>query len=182
MDPDRAVLVIIDVQERLAAAMPERARDQAVRNMERLIGGARELSIPVLATEQYPKGLGPTVAPLAEALAAVGTRPVEKLTFDACENPELSGALESLGRDTVVVAGMEAHVCVWRTVRSLCARGAAVHVPADATCSRELDNRRIAEGLWARAGAVVTCTETVLFDLVPRAGTPTFKALARLVR
>lgn len=184
LSAEDSALVIVDFQDKLARAMPDDDRERAERAIVALLEGARRLGLPVLATEQYPKGLGPTVAPLREALEAFEPRvPVlEKMELDACANEGFARALDGLDRSTVIAAGMEAHVCVWQTVRSLCARGRTVHVPVDATCSRRPEHRRIAEGLWRRAGAMPTTSETVLFDLLVRAGGDDFKAISRLVK
>jgi nicotinamidase-related amidase len=131
-------------------------------------------------TEQYPKGLGPTVPELRAALEPAA--PVEKLTFDCCGEPTFAPALDAAGRPAVIVCGMETHICVLQTVLGLLARGATVHVAADAVCSRDPENARVALELMRDAGAVVTCTETVLFQLLERAGTPEFKAIQQLVK
>ena len=178
LDRGDAVLLVIDIQERLAAAMAERAR--VVANAGHLIAGARLLGVPVVHTEQYPRGLGPTVEELRPALAP--DAPVEKLTFDCCGEPAFVPALEGTGRATAVVCGMEAHICVLQTVLGLLARGMTVHVAADAVCSRDLGNARTALELLRDAGAVITCTETVLFQLLGRAGTPEFKAIQQRIR
>ncbi len=182
--PETTALMVIDVQERLAAAMPQ---GPALENIGRLIDGARALGVQLLVTEQYPKGLGPTLAPLRERLGAFAT-PVsvlEKLDFDACDDPAVSAALEGLQQArvrTLVLAGMEAHICVAQTARGLVDRGFQVLVVADATASRTAENRRLAEGLWTAAGAVPTSTEAVLFDLVRRASGDAFKSVSKLIR
>ena len=178
LQPSSSVLVIIDVQDRLLAAMPSGTRDAMVANIEHLLEGARLLDVPVLFTEQYPKGLGPTV----DSLAKDGSEVFEKAEFDATQVPDFMKCLSKLGREQLVVTGMEAHVCVHQTVRGLRAEGFAVHVPFDATCSRDLENRRIAEGLWRASGATVTCAETVLFDWLGRAGGDAFKAISKRLR
>jgi len=173
-----AVLVVIDVQERLAAAMAERERVEA--NALRLVRLAHLLGVPVVATEQYPKGLGPTVAGLRGEL---GDRaPIEKLTFDCCGEPGFLAAVGALGRRTLLLAGMEAHVCVLQTALGLLGRGLGVHVAADAVCSREAENARTGLELLRDAGAVVTCTETAVFQLLGRAGTAEFKAALPLIK
>ena len=182
---DGVVLVVVDIQERLAAAMPEALREACVQNAVRLVEGARLLDIPVMVTEQYPKGLGHTVAPVQGALDRIEGGPtlIEKVEFDACRCTGFADGIGALGdRRTVILSGMEAHICVWQTARGLRSQGLSVHVPFDATCSRDPENRRVAEGLWDRAGAVVTCTETVLFDLLGKAGGDAFKQISRLVR
>jgi nicotinamidase-related amidase len=181
---DATALVIVDIQERLASVMPDAL---AIENTGRLIEGARALGLRVLVTEQYPKGLGNTVLPLRDKLATLATAPpvLEKLDFDACDDPGVTAQLELLRAariDTVVLAGMEAHICVAQTARGLVERGFRVLVAADATASRTAENRRLAEGLWAAAGATTTSTEAVLFDLVRRASGDAFKAVSKAVR
>lgn len=178
LDRDDAVLLVVDIQERLAVVMAERER--VVTNTGHLIAAAELLGVPVVLTEQYPKGLGPTVP---EVRAALGAAPaIEKLTFDCCGEPSFAPALEQTGRSTVIVCGMEAHICVLQTVLGLLASGLTVHVVADAVCSRNPLNAQTALALQRDAGAVVTCTETVLFQLLGRAGTPEFKAVQARIR
>ncbi|HEY5999736.1 MAG TPA: hydrolase [bacterium] len=178
IDREDAVLLVVDIQERLAAAMAE--REKVVANAGHLVAAAKLLDVPVLHTEQYPRGLGPTVPELREALGPA--LPVEKLTFDCCGEPSFTPALEAAGCSTVIVCGMETHICVLQTVLGLLAQGLAVHVVADAACSRNPDNARVALELMRDAGAVVTCTETVLFQLLVRAGTPQFKAIQARIK
>jgi nicotinamidase-related amidase len=178
LDRATAVLLVVDIQERLAAAMGERER--VVANAGHLIAAAQLLGVPVVHTEQYPKGLGRTVPELRAVLDPAPA--VEKLTFDCCGEPAFAPALEGTGRATVIVCGMETHICVLQTVLGLLARGMTVHVAADAVCSRNPENARTALELARDAGAVVTCTETVLFQLLVRAGTPEFKAIQARIR
>lgn len=181
--PNETLLVVVDLQERLLAAMPEADRERVVRNATRLVTGVSMLDVPVLYTEQYPRGLGPTVGEVATALRNANAAKVEKVEFDACRNADFGALLERhRDRRSIVLAGVEAHVCVHQTARSLVGAGHVVHVVADAACSRDPRNARIAEGLWAAAGALVSCTETVLFDLVGVGSGETFKAISRLVR
>jgi nicotinamidase-related amidase len=144
---------------------------------------AARLKLPVCASEQYPQGLGPTLPVLKEALLKVmpPTRWVEKLDFSCCDAPLFQQFLDN-GRGTFIVAGMECHVCVYQTVRALVARGLRVHVPSDACVSRAKENWRTGGMLMERAGAIVTSTETVLFDLVKRAEGENFRALTKLVK
>lgn len=188
VSPRRAVLLVIDVQERLALAMPPEVRDRLERNVVVLVEAARRFAIPVMVTEQYPKGLGRTVPLVAAALDAEGGGAVhrfDKLEFSACNDAAfapLAAGLAAAGRDQWVVTGMECHVCVWQTVRGLRGRGAAVHVVADAVSSRTKANWRLGLELARRAGAEVTSTETVVFDLLGRAGTDDFKVLSKLIK
>jgi nicotinamidase-related amidase len=177
-------LVLIDVQERLVAAMPTDVVDRAIRNWTSLLDMAGRLRCPILVTEQYPKGLGRTLPVVREILGKVMPPPryVEKIDFSACAEPLFMESVTAVGRRTWLVAGMETHVCVMQTVRGLRERGFEVHVPRDAVVSRHKWDWRAGLGLLERMGAVVTSTETALFDLVGRAEGEHFKALSRLIR
>lgn len=178
-------LLVIDVQERLVAAMPEEAGKSAVARAERLVEGAKIVGIPVLVTEQYPKGLGATVPSLQEKAIAADASFHEKVEFDATENDAVRAQLlrwRADGRTAIIVAGMEAHICVYQSARGLSSLGFSVHVAYDAVCSREKANVEIAKSLYHYAGAWVSSSEVVLFDLVGKAGTDTFKAISKLVR
>ncbi|MEJ2183296.1 MAG: hydrolase [Nitrospirota bacterium] len=175
---DEAVLVLVDVQEKLASAMPVRA--EVTRNCLRLLQAAGVLGIPVLVTEQYPGGLGPTVPELREAVP--GYSPIEKLCFGCAEEPAFREALTRTGREKVVLTGMETHVCVWQTGLGLLRDGYGVHLVSDAVCSRTKENWRLGLALARDAGAVVSSTETVLFQLMERAGTEEFKAISKLIK
>jgi nicotinamidase-related amidase len=179
LDPARAVLLIVDVQERLCAAMPRDELARLVKYATALIGTARELEMPVLATEQYPKGLGHTLPALRELLPSA---PLEKMHFSCAPDPGFSAALEATRRRQVVIAGMEAHVCVFQTARDLVASGYDVHVCADAVTSRFDVHRQVGLDLCREAGAVVTTAETAIFDLLGRCGTPQFKRASALVK
>jgi nicotinamidase-related amidase len=178
LERDHTVLLVVDIQERLAAAMAD--REKVVANAGHLIAAAKLLGVPIVHTEQYPRGLGPTVPELRAALEPAA--PIEKLTFDCCGEATFAPALGATRRSTVVVCGMETHICVLQTVLGLLAGGMTVHVAADAVCSRSPENARTALELMRDAGAVVTCTETVMFQLLVRAGTPEFKAIQARIR
>ncbi len=165
-------LVVVDIQERLAAAMP--SRDAVLRAAGILLDAASRLGIPVLVSEQYPKGLGPTVAELAGRLPEGAVR-IEKTSFSAC------GALP-VARPQVVLAGMEAHVCVLQTALELAAAGREVFVVADAVCSRTEANRSNALARMQAAGIVVTNTESVLFEWLRDAAHEQFRAISKLIR
>ncbi len=172
------VLVIVDVQERLAAAMSE--RQSVVANCLHLIELCRLLDIPIILNEQYPKGLGPTVKELAEVLGECA--PHEKITFSCCGMGTFASSLESTGRNKVLLVGMETHVCVLQTCVDLIAKGYAVHVVGDAVCSRTRNSYESALCYMRDAGAVVTCTETALFQLLEKAGTEEFKAISKRIK
>ncbi|MBX3205529.1 MAG: isochorismatase family protein [Labilithrix sp.] len=182
LDPSTTLILVVDVQEKLAAAMPEDGLAALVKNTGILLEAAKELGVPVLASEQYPKGLGPTLPAIADKLAALGVTPMPKMAFDACSDLAIARAIADVAPRAVVVVGMESHVCVFQTARELVKRGYVTHVVADAVTSRREDNRRLGLALVERAGAVVTATETVAFDLLGRAGTDAFKAVSKLVR
>jgi nicotinamidase-related amidase len=179
LDPAHAAVLLIDVQERLAAAMPSADLERLVKYARALLGCARELGLPVLATEQYPRGLGPTLPALRELLPSP---PLEKLAFSCGADPGFAAALAATGRRQLVVAGMETHVCVFQTARDLAALGHEVQVCADAVASRTEEHRRVGLELCREAGAVVTTAETAIFDLLGQAGTPQFKKVSPLVR
>lgn len=182
LERSRAQLLIVDVQERLLPAMAE--PDRVLAGCERLIRAARRLDIPITLSEQYPKGLGPTVAPLREAVGAAGLV-LEKVEFSCRRNATIArelGAMRSGGRDQTVVCGIEAHVCVTQTVLDLLADGAPVAVVADAVGSRRPASAELALRRLAAAGADIVDTEMVIFEWLDRAGTPEFKELQGLVK
>lgn len=179
LDRADAVVLLVDVQERLARAMPEDALAQLTRNAEVLLRAAARLGLPVVASEQYPKGLGHTVPALRALLPEA---PVEKLQFSCAGSEPLATALARTGRKQVVALGMESHVCVFQTVRDLGKAGYWAFVPQDAISSRTEANRQLGLRLMEKAGATITSTETVLFDLLREAGTPEFKELSALIK
>jgi nicotinamidase-related amidase len=171
-------LLIIDVQERLAQAMNQASLDRLVRRTRALIAGASALSLPVVLTEQYPKGLGRTLHVIRAALPESQVA-IEKIDF-SCALPEVSAALKT--RPQVLVAGMETHVCVFQTVRDLAERGQVPFVCADAVLSRFDEDRAVGLERCREVGAVVTTVEGALFDLLGRAGTPEFKAVSAAIK
>jgi nicotinamidase-related amidase len=175
-----SVLVIVDFQQRLCEAMPADGLRDATRNVGTLVLAARTLGVPVLVTEQYPRGLGRTLAAVAEELGSF--EPVEKVDFSVWAVDAFRGAVEPLGARSLILAGVESHVCVYQSARDLVAAGFAVHVVADAVLSRVEANRLAGLELCRRAGAVVTTTEVVAFDWLKRAGGEAFKAISRRIR
>ena len=180
LQPAQAVLVVIDVQEKLCAAMDQNMLRQVVRNAGILLESAQELAVPVIFTEQYAKGLGLTLAELKEKASAAACH--EKLTFSCCGNEAFSEQLKQSDRTQVIVCGMETHVCVLQTVIDLLGGGFAVHVVKDAVMSRNSDNRQTALEAMTLAGAVPTSTESVVFQLLKIAGTDSFRKLSKLVK
>ena len=180
LDRDKAVLVLIDVQEKLCAAMDEKILKKLVKNCSILLETAAELAIPVLVTEQYVKGLGATVAELKEKCPSAPT--FEKMAFSSCGSEEFVAALRATGRNQVIITGMETHVCVLQTVIELLDSGMTVHLVSDGVMSRSKRNWLTAVQAMTAAGAVPTSTESVLFQLLKVAGTDEFKKLSKLVR
>jgi len=174
-----SVLVVVDVQERLLPAIHDSAR--IVRNTGMLLKGAAALSVPVLVTEQYPRGLGPTVEAVRADLPAA-TPVIEKITFGCTGEPAFNAALAELKRRQIVLCGTEAHVCVMQTALGLRQQGHAVYLVADAVSSRTPDNRAMALERMRAAGVTIVTTEMVLFEWMERAGTPVFKVVSALVK
>ncbi|MBI5739079.1 MAG: hydrolase [Nitrospirae bacterium] len=175
---DNAVLLIVDIQEKLAAAMGE--KQKVTVNCLHLIETAKMLYVPIVVTEQYPQGLGPTIYDVKEALPVY--QPLEKTDFDCCRGEGFLRKIASLKRTHIILAGMEAHVCVLQTCLGLMRENYSVHVVGDAVCSRKKDDYLTGRELMRDAGAVITGTETVLFQLLERAGTLEFKEIVRRIK
>jgi len=171
-----SALLVIDVQEKLMAKIP--GADATTRNIAFLVDAAKLLDVEITATEQYPKGLGPTVAPLAERLP---TRS-DKLAFSSCAVPGLMDRFSRLGRTKVVLTGIEAHVCVLHTTLDLLASGFRVYLAVDALASRYAMDREIALRRLEQAGAILTTVETCTFEWMGGASHPQFKAISALVQ
>ena len=179
LDRNKAVLVVIDVQEKLCRAMDGKVLEQLTRNVTILQEAAREMGIPIIATEQYVKGLGETIPALKEQLTDPA---LEKMTFSCCGESPFPDRLRALGKTQVIITGMETHVCVLQTVLELLDGGYTVHLVRDAAMSRRKENWLIGIETARAAGAVITSTETALFQLLRTAGTDEFKKLSKLVR
>ncbi len=199
LNPERCQLLLIDAQERLFPAMPEGVRDQARRNWESLLFLADALGVPVLISEQYPQGLGPTLPGLLPEAGAAGTSPVilPKSTFSVMRDGALARQIAdriSDGRRHVLIAGMETHICVALTALDLLpgaaggaegagsGAGCAVSLIADGCLSRRKADWRRGLELCRGAGAQILSAETVLFGMLGRAGGPLFKEISRRIR
>jgi nicotinamidase-related amidase len=178
------VLVVVDVQERLAAAMER--RDEVVGTVTRLVRFAELVGAPIVVTRQYPDGLGDTVPEIARALEEAGrTVPVavvDKTSFCAADEPAFLEALYETSRSQVVLVGMETHICITQTALTLAKKTYPVHVVADACCSRRDTDHRTALDRLRSAGVVVTTAESVMYEAVSRAGTDEFKRLLAIVK
>ncbi len=175
----RSFLFICDVQEKLWPQIDPIFQADMLRTIPVLQALAQELDLPVFVTEQYPKGLGTTLQPIAERLE--GAQVFEKIHFSAMEDEIFCEALESSGRTQAVVCGMESHICVYQSVLGLLKLGYDVHVVHDALGSRTEDNHDIGLGLMSDAGARITSMETVMFQWLEKAGTKAFKAMQKLI-
>jgi nicotinamidase-related amidase len=172
------VFVLIDVQGKLAQLMDE--KDALFRNLEILIQAMKILDIPIIWLEQYPQGLGPTVPEIAAHLTGYET--IAKVCFSACGEPEFTARLKASGRRQVLLAGIEAHICVYQTGRDLLQQEYHVEVVADAVSSRTQQNKRIGLDRLARQGAEITSVEMALFELLKIANTEDFRHIVKLVR
>ena len=174
LEADRTTLIVVDVQEAFRKAIPDFER--IAKATATLIDGAEAIGIPIVITEQYPKGLGGTVPEVAEHLPD-GVRPLEKMVFAASE----AEGFELDGREQALVCGIETHVCVNQTALDLLASGVDVQVAEDAVSSRTDENKQVGLQKMEAAGAVLTSVETALFELLGRAGTDEFKRVQRLI-
>ena len=174
-------LVIVDLQIRLLATMAESERAAMVKNSEILLQAAQALEIPVVYTEQYPKGLGPTVPAILEHMPAMSVYQ-EKTVFSCCAADGFMQSLRTIGRGQIVLIGQEAHVCVLQTALGLASEGFRVFVVENLVCSRSFANKQNALARMREAGIVVTCLESVLFEWLRDAVHPQFKAVSNLIR
>jgi nicotinamidase-related amidase len=178
---EHAALVVIDMQERLLGAFPEDRGQQVIDRTLLAIDVAKVLGLPIIVSEQYPKGLGPTIAPIRERLGET-FKPIEKLAFSCGKSPEFKEAFDATGKKDVLIAGVEAHVCVLQTVNDLIRTGAHVFVASDAVTSRRDSDKAAGLALMDKAGAVVGSAEIFAFQLLERAGTDEFKQISKLVK
>lgn len=177
LNRNEAVLLIIDIQDRLVPVINK--VNDVIKNTNVLIDMAKEMDIPILVTEQYPKGLGFTVQEILVNLE--DSNIFEKNTFSGCTK-EIFDALKRLGRKKIILTGVETHVCVYQTARDLLKAGYQVVVVADGVSSRTVENYNNGIGLMKDMGAVISNTETVLFDLLNESGTPQFRVLSKLIK
>jgi nicotinamidase-related amidase len=171
---ERSVLIVVDVQEAFRKAVPE--FDEVAEAVATLVQGAAAMGVPVVVTEQYPKGLGRTVPAVAEHLPP-GTAPVEKVRFSAAE----ADGFDLGGRDQALVCGIETHVCVNQTTLDLLDRGVEVQVVSDAVGSRTAENRELGLRRVERAGAGLTSVEMALFELLGGSDAEEFKVVQGLM-
>jgi len=178
LSPENTVLVAIDFQERLFPVMYE--KEKLLRQVVKLIQGAKVLEVPVILTEQYPKGLGPTIPEVAELLPEV--KPIEKTCFSCCDAESFRDALETTGRKQVLICGIEAHICVYQTAVALKLAGYEVQVVSDCISSRDPENKMVSLFKLGSAEINPTTMEMALFELLKVASGDTFKQISNIVK
>lgn len=171
LTPDNAVLVVVDVQGKLAQLMSD--KETVFANIQRMIRGAQALSVPILWAEQVPDKLGPTIAEIAGLMA--GLEPIAKSSFSCAGSPRFVAALEQLDRKQVLITGIEAHVCVYQTAVDLAEAGYSVEVVEDAIASRIPTNRSVGVRKMVARGVGLTSTEMALYELMGDADHPAFR-------
>lgn len=175
---DNTVLVLIDFQERLFPVMHD--KEKLLRNVLKLIQGAEVLGIPIVLTEQYPKGLGSTLPEIKELLPDI--KSIEKVCFNCCDESAFCKSLEILKRKQVLVAGIEAHICVYQTTMALFRGGYEVQVVGDCVSSREPENKLVSLLKMGAAGVSPTTMEMALFELLKVARGDKFKQISNIVK
>lgn len=178
LEADKSVLCVIDVQERLAPATAE--PDRVIAKSALLMKAAARLAVPIMVSEQYPKGLGPTVSALKDLAPDSAT--FAKLHFSCTDDPDYRARLDGLGRGQVVLTGIEAHVCVLQTALGAQSAGYQVAVVADAVTSRDPANKTLGLERLAANGVEIVTSEMVVFEWLKAAGSDAFKALSPLIR
>lgn len=177
LDQNNSLLLIIDIQEKLAAAM---SRDTAGKNTMKLAAAAETLGMPIVITEQYPKGLGQTLANITHV--AKSAQYFEKGSFSIMQEPDIAQAINDSGKKQIIICGMEAHICVHQTVEELIALGYEVYVVKDGIASRNKFEFKQGISCMQQNGAKITCTEIVLFELLRTSKHPNFKEIQSLIK
>jgi nicotinamidase-related amidase len=175
---DNVAAVVVDIQERLLPHMYD--GENVLSSCLKLIEGLRLLEIPVLVTQQYTKGLGPTVAPVVQIFQ--GFRHIEKISFSCCDEPAFTEELDRLGKQQIIICGIEAHVCVLQTCLDLIALGKRPVVVEDCVSSRKPGDKATAIERMRGEGAIITTMESVLFELTRVAGNAVFKGISGIVK
>lgn len=174
-----SILVIVDIQDKLYNTMDAVLKENMLKNVPILVEAANELGIPVIVSEQYPKGIGPTIEPIKSRIKTADY--IEKVDFAATEVADFTSLLAKYNKNQVILVGMETHICVYQTALGLLKLGYDVHVVKDAVASRINSNFETGIELMTEAGALASSTETVLFQLLKKAGTDSFKKLQKLI-
>jgi nicotinamidase-related amidase len=175
---DDTLLVIVDIHTKLLNVMYN--KEELISNCRKFIQACKLLEVPMVMTEQYPKGMGPTDPQILEILPEKGA--IEKLSFSCCGVSDFNQKLVGFGRKQIVVIGIEAHICVLQTVHDLLHQGYFVYVPYDAVSSRKESSQKNALERMGRAGAIVGSVESSIFELMEKAGTGIFKEVSKLIK
>lgn len=178
LTPDNSLLLIVDVQGKLAQIMSN--RETLFANLQRLVKGALALDLPIVMAEQLPEKLGPTIPEVADLLPE--HQAIAKCTFSCGISEDIMAAIHNSGCKQIMLAGIEAHICVYQTAIDLLQQGFEVEVIADAVGSRLAENREIGLQKMAQAGASIGCTEGVLFELMRTAEHPAFRSIQQAVK
>jgi len=178
--PEDACVLVIDMQEKLFRAMEVESRNLVLKNTDILVETAHAFSIPLIITEQYPKGIGPTLEELKKKTP--DETPIEKTHFNCLGEEAIATRIDDSGRNTIILCGMETHICVLATAMHLLEQGRNVVIASNAVCSRRKHDWETALAAMASAGAVIYPVETIVFMLIGKAGTEQFKALSPLVK
>jgi nicotinamidase-related amidase len=178
LQTENATLLVVDFQGNLAHSM--HAKERLFRNAQKLIRGIQVLGIPILWTEQNPKGLGPTIPEIADILSNI--QPISKMSFSCCRNDRFMQALKALNRKQILISGIEAHVCVYQTAADMVDLGYEVQVVTDAVSSRNMEDKHIGLQKMRDAGTSLTSVETALFELLKVAEGKPFKDILKIVK
>ena len=175
-----SLLLVIDIQDRLFQAMENDEQSLLKKNSEILIKSAKEFNIPVIVTEQYKKGLGDTIPELKDILSEA--KFFDKIFFDVMKEEEIKNAINDTAKKTIIIVGIEAHICVFQTALSLLALSCNVVIASDGVASRKKDDKNSAITMLRKAGALVYPTETIAFMLLEKSGTDEFKKLSPMFK
>ncbi len=178
IDRKKSLGLIIDIQEKLYPHI--NGHEKLIKQTAKLIKGLKALRIPVIVTQQYTKGLGPTIPKLQKHLSDI--EPIEKTAFSCCGEPDFNSALQGQDKSYILIAGIEAHVCVQQTALELHAKGYLPVIIADCVGSRTLSDKEIAIERMKSGGCIITTYESLLFELCRKAGTPEFKEISKIVK
>jgi nicotinamidase-related amidase len=178
LDIQQCCLTVVDVQGKLAQLM--HGKEVLFKNIQILVQAAKILDIPILWCQQCPDALGPTIPEIAQLLD--NNEPINKAAFSCCGEEQFNAKLKDLARKQVLLCGIETHVCIYQTAVDLLRQDFHVEVIADAVSSRTLENKQIALNRMSSEGVKITCTETVLFELLKTAEHPQFKQIAKLIK
>jgi isochorismate hydrolase len=180
IEREQSVLIVVDVQELLMEKMDQEVGKNVIQNIRTLLTFAKEMAIPILITEQYPKGLGKTVPKIRTELGSLPS--MEKVSFSCCGVEAFNNRLNQLARKQVILTGIETHVCVLQTANELIQKGNEVHVVADAICSKRKLDWEIGLRWMEKKGAMISTTEIIAFQLLKEAGTEEFRGLSKLLK